>query len=335
MLATLRGFWLRWARPGTHQAASSAHSQGMAHLQTHLGTQQARHLAGQVEHHAVDAGLDQQIDQRQIQHAWLAHGSEQAVLVAALGALFAVDDLLHLAALVGRQPLGVGRAVGQVEIRPDTDGHGHQAFHGKQPLPAVPAAHAIELQQQARQGAAKDEGQRRAEVEKAHRLRPVRSGEPVGEVQDDAGEEARLGHAQQEAQHIEGGFIVGKHHRGRHQAPGDHDAAHPDARANAVHDQIAGHFQQRITDKEHAGTKRKGSVADAGIGLEGHLGKAHIGPVQKGHDVHQQQEGQQAPGNLGEQGSGEFFHDKSLKTMRGQHACERAGAAGARKEKLA
>ena len=122
---------------------------------------------------------------------------------------------------------------------------------------------------------------------------------------------------------------MGKHHRSRHQAPGDHDAAHPDARADAVHDQITGHFQQRITDKEHTSAKGKGGIADAGISLESHFGKAHIGPVQKGHDVHQQQEGQQAPGDLGEQGSGEFIHDKSLKTMRGLHAGQTAGAAGA------
>ena len=117
------------------------------------------------------------------------------MLVVPLGTLFAGDDVLHLAALIGRQPGSVGGTVGQVKIGPDTDGHRHQPFDRKQPLPAVPATHAIELQQQARQGATKDKGQRRAEVEKAHGLRTVCRREPVGEVQDDAGEKSRLGHA--------------------------------------------------------------------------------------------------------------------------------------------
>ncbi len=67
--------------PGGQQRAQPGNGRDHAHQQAHLGAQQARHLAGQIEHHAIDAGLDQQVDQRQVEHARLAYRGQQAVAV--------------------------------------------------------------------------------------------------------------------------------------------------------------------------------------------------------------------------------------------------------------
>jgi len=62
-----------------------------------------------------------------------------------------------------------------------------------------------------------------------------------------------------------------------------------------MHDQVARHFEQRVADEEHACAESECRIGQAGIALQRVLGKADIRPVEKGEDVHQQQERQQPP----------------------------------------
>jgi hypothetical protein len=79
---------------------------------------------------------------------------------------------------------------------------------------------------------------------------------------------------------------MGEHHRRREDAPAHHDAAHPGARADLVHDQVGGHFENGVADEEDAGAEGEGRVAEIGVELECLLGKADIGPVEEGQDIH-------------------------------------------------
>ncbi|MNX68902.1 hypothetical protein D3C86_1001020 [compost metagenome] len=274
---------------GGDQCADPRDCRHQADHQPDLGPQQSANLTRQIKHHAVDAGLDQQVDQAQVQHRGLADHVEQAAAVVLFMAVFLIEQALHLLAFLDGQPLGIGRTVVQVPVGPDAHRRGHQAFNGKQPLPAVEAGEAVQFQQQAGQRTAEDERQRRTEIEETHGLAAHGAGKPVGEVEDHAGEEAGFGHAQQKAQDVEAGFSVGEDHGGGDQAPGDHDPAHPQAGADAVQDQVARHFKQRVAHEEHPGAEGEGGIADVGVGLKGLLGEPDVGAVEEGHDVHQQE----------------------------------------------
>ena len=156
------------------------------------------------------------------------------------------------------------------------------------------------FQQPARHRAADHQRHRHAEVVNAVGGAALVLREPVGQVQHHARRQARFGNAEQKAQDVEAGFVVGKHHGGRHQAPGDHDPAQPDACADFVQHQVAGHFEHGVADKENARAQGKRGVAQAGVCLQGMFGKANVGTVNDRHREHQGDKGQDAPANLAE-----------------------------------
>jgi hypothetical protein len=172
-----------------------------------------------------------------------------AALPASLGGDVAGDEL----ALAGGEPLRVLHAVVQVAPHHQAQRHGRQALQQKEPLPAGPAVHAAHaLQDPARERAAQDARERNRREKQRGRLAAPRGRVPVGEVQDDAGEEARLGRAQQEADHVERHRRIHEHGGRREHAPGDHDAGDPAARAHAVQHHVAGHLEEKVADEEDA-----------------------------------------------------------------------------------
>ncbi|MNL08880.1 hypothetical protein D3C87_1296170 [compost metagenome] len=110
-------------------------------------------------------------------------------------------------------------------------------------------------------------------------------GEPVGQVQDDSREEARLRHAEQKPQHIERGRRLNKHHGGRDQAPGNHDAGDPPPGAHAVQDHVARHLEQEIADEEDPRAQAVYRLAERKRVGHLQLGKADIDPVEVGKKV--------------------------------------------------
>ncbi len=158
----------------------------------------------------------------------------------------------------GRQPGRRSRAIGQLLPHHIGQGHGRQAFEHEQPLPAMPAQYAVHFQQCTAQRAAEDVGQAHAQQEVTRGAGALFAVEPVGEVQHHPGEQARFGHPQQQAHDVERCFSLDEGHARREQAPGDHDAGNPETRAHPVHDQVAGHFGQRIGQEEQAGPQAIG-----------------------------------------------------------------------------
>ncbi|MOA23536.1 hypothetical protein D3C78_1441630 [compost metagenome] len=131
--------------------------------------------------------------------------------------------------------------------------------------------------------------------------------EPVVEIEDDPGEEAGFADAEQEAQHIEHGAGLdveerrqgrGEGHGHRHHGPGDHDPGDPEARAEAVQQQVAGNFEDEIAPEEHAGAQGVDSVAELQVAEHVELGESDIDPVEIGRDVAQQQDGQRTQDDL-------------------------------------
>src|SRR5207237_1665704 len=111
-----------------------------------------------------------------------------------------------------------------------------------------------------------------------------------GEVEDHAGEEARLRDAQQEAEEIEAPRAADEHHRRRDQAPGDHDARDPEARTQALEQQVARHLEEEVTDEEDAGTAAIDPVVEAEICPHLERCEADIDAVEVGDDVEHEHE---------------------------------------------
>jgi hypothetical protein len=68
-----------------------------------------------------------------------------------------------------------------------------------------------------------------------------------------------------------------------------------------MHQQVAGHLEQEITQKEDAGAEAVNRVAEAQIAGHGQLRETHVHPVEIGRDVAQVQKRNQAPGDFGVQ----------------------------------
>jgi hypothetical protein len=118
---------------------------------------------------------------------------------------------------------------------------------------------------------------------------------PVGDVEDHAWEEPGLGGAEQKPQHQERGWPADQRERRRDQAPRDHDARNPGARAEPLQRQVAGHFEDEVADEEDAGAETVGLRVDADRLVHLQRGEADVDPVDVADQVGQQQERHQPP----------------------------------------
>src|SRR5690348_6549267 len=119
----------------------------------------------------------------------------------------------------------------------------------------------------------------------------------MGEIDDDTGEKAGFRHPEQEASQIElAGRVHGRHEDGD-QPPSDQDSRDPLTSAPTLHDQRTRYFKKEISDGEDAGAEAKNAIAE--VQVAGHLQTriAHIDAIQKGDDVQNEKERQQAAGD--------------------------------------
>ena len=130
-----------------------------------------------------------------------------------------------------------------------------------------------------------DGGQEERERRRAPALR-----EPPGEEQDDAREEARLGRAEQEAEHVEARGALDEHHRRRDQAPDDHDRGEPAAGAEAREREVARHTEDHVAEREDAGADPEDRVREVEIVLELELREAHVHAVEVRDHVDEEEE---------------------------------------------
>jgi hypothetical protein len=85
---------------------------------------------------------------------------------------------------------------------------------------------------------------------------------PICEIEDGAGEEARLGDAEQEAHGVEARRPADKGHCRGDQAPAHHDARDPDACTEPLECEIARDLEQEVADEEDAGAGPENARAE-------------------------------------------------------------------------
>ncbi|MNP07145.1 hypothetical protein D3C76_991590 [compost metagenome] len=95
------------------------------------------------------------------------------------------------------------------------------------------------------------------------------------------------------------GFVLDEGHAGGHQAPGEHDAGQPDARADSLQEDVGRDFEQRIADEEQAGTKAIGRGTDAQVVLHMGTHEADVHTVDVIDDKHDDEQRQDVALDLG------------------------------------
>ena len=156
----------------------------------------------------------------------------------------------------------------------------------EQPLPAAQPAHACHVvQDHAGHRRAEEGGHRDRHHEVADHLRPVLPREPVGEVQDDAGEEPRFRDPQHHAQRVERPLAPHQRHRRRHQPPGDHDPRDPAPGAEPLQQQVARHLEDEIRQEEQPGAEPEHRRRQVQVLAQIMSGEPKVHPVDKRDEV--------------------------------------------------
>ncbi len=171
---------------------------------------------------------------------------------------------LHQRALVRREPgRGLGAVVQVAQHRqPDRPPRAGPRAGRATRHPRSPDTPSIVFRIQPDSGPPTTPDDRDRRHEERDDVRPVRARIPLRQVPDDAGEEAGLGDAQQEAEDVEAGRAVDEHRRRRHQPPHDHDPGDPQPRADAAHQQVAGHLEEEVADEEDPRADAVGGVGE-------------------------------------------------------------------------
>src|SRR6185295_5735814 len=148
-------------------------------------------------------------------------------------------------------------------------------------------------------------GDGRGDHEERSRLRPFSRGHPVGQIVDHAREEARLGQAEQHAHRVEAPHPLHEDHAHRHEAPDDHDARDPDPRADLPQDHVAGDLEEEVAEKEEPGAAAEDVLAQEQVLLQVLRREADVDAVDVGHDVAEEDEGDQPPQHLPDRAAAE------------------------------
>jgi len=111
-----------------------------------------------------------------------------------------------------------------------------------------------------------------------------------------------LGGTEGDPPDVEGDVVGDEHHEGRDRAPGQGDPGDPAPRAHPVHDEVAGHLEQRVRQEEETGAQTERGRADAHVRLQVGLCQGDVGPVDVGHEVGEAEERQQPQQRLAGRG---------------------------------
>src|SRR5579862_5956361 len=153
----------------------------------------------------------------------------------------------------------------------------------------------MDLQKNCRERAADDGRRRNRREEDRDGLAAIFRAVPVTQINDDARDETGFRDTQNEAQPVELLLAADQARERRDQAPGDHDAGDPLARAPDFREYGPGHFEQKIPNEENAAAEAEDVVRKAQFA--GHLqaGEAYVYAVEIGDQVEQEHERHQPP----------------------------------------
>ena len=193
---------------------------------------------------------------------------------------FRIQTAHQPVALLRRQPRRLRRSIRQHEQAHDPKQDRRQPLKQEQPLPPAQAKRAVELQQRHRERRADEGRQRDRYGEGGQDARAVLGRQPVGQVQDCAGEKSGLRRTEDEAHRVERVRPDHERHAGRDQPPADHDPGDPAPGADLLQRQVARHFDQEVGDEEQAGTEAEHGGRQSEILVHLQRRKPDVDPVE-------------------------------------------------------
>ena len=122
--------------------------------------------------------------------------------------------------------------------------------------------------------------------------------EPVGQVQDDAREKARLGYTKKKTENVEGGGVVAEGHQGGDDSPADHDTGDPESGSRAVENEVGRDFENKVTDEKDACSCSKHGIGEPGNLAHREFGEAYIDSVDISQDIAGKEDRDESEGDL-------------------------------------
>ena len=123
-------------------------------------------------------------------------------------------------------------------------------------------------------------------------------------VNDDAREESRLRHSQQEARDVKLQRRAHERSQRRYKTPRDENARKPFTGAPMLDQERAGNFQDEIAEEEDAETQPEHLLGKLQVAGHAQLGEADIGAIEVGDNVDCEHQRQHAPGDLASERGG-------------------------------
>src|SRR5580704_8802156 len=119
----------------------------------------------------------------------------------------------------------------------------------------------------------------------------------MGQVNDHSWKKTCLCHPKKKTGRIE--LSGAAHHTGKNscQSPGNHDSRGPFSCAPALYDDGAGYLEQDIADEEHRYSQTVNAITESEIKIHFQGREGHIGTVQVGNQIKEEDERQQPPGD--------------------------------------
>ena len=133
----------------------------------------------------------------------------------------------------------------------------------------MPAAETevVGLEKRAGKGARNNGSDGGAAEKDGDRLASFGRGQPAGEIINDPGKEACLGRTEEKTQNIKPGLTRYERHQRGNDAPGKSNARQPETGSELLEEEVRGHLQDRITEKEKTRPEAVGRAADTEIRL--------------------------------------------------------------------
>jgi hypothetical protein len=112
------------------------------------------------------------------------------------------------------------------------------------------------------------------------------------------GKKACLGNAEQNTNDTETCLAVHKSLGSRYDPPGEHDASDPYPRTKFIKSEIAGHFEEEISNKENPGRPAERCGAEREVFAHRGIGKSDVHAINIVNEITDNQKGDEAPRDL-------------------------------------
>ena len=235
---------------------------------------------------------DAEVDDGQSPDSRAGQGSAQReVVFAGDVALFGCKGRDEPGPLVVGQPVRIRGSVGEVEPTDDAEQHRGQPDADHHEPPAGQAESAVPgLDQPGGQRCSDRRSRRDGQHEHPHDAGAVCGGEPLAQVEHDAGKQPGFGDAEQESQPQQGCGVRGEGDSHRDGAPRDGDAGQPATSPEPDQGEVGWNLDQDIADEEDPGSQAEHRCRQLQVGAHLGFGDPQIGAVEIVDEVQRHQQ---------------------------------------------